>query len=72
MGIETYSEETLNEDFLTVTQLAQLLQVPKSWVYGQTMKKGHGAIPRIKFGKYLRFLRSDIEKWIEEQRDTSI
>lgn len=72
MAIETRFEETLNEEFLTVTQLAELLQVPNSWIYGQTMKKGPSAIPRIRLGKYLRFSLSEVLEWIEKQQDTSV
>ena len=44
----------MNEKFLTVDQLAELLQVKRSWIYGLTMR-GQEGIPHRKFGKYLRF-----------------
>ncbi len=47
---------------LTPVQLAALLDVPKGWVYEQVSL---GGIPYFKTGKYLRFKRTAIEKWIE-------
>jgi excisionase family DNA binding protein len=47
---------------LTPDQLADLLGVSKSWVYEQAALK---AIPYHKFGKYLRFRRSAIDRWID-------
>ena len=54
-----------NSDYLTLDQLCSLLQVPRTWVYRQTRER---AIPFIKLGKYLRFNRSQVLKWVEEQR----
>jgi excisionase family DNA binding protein len=47
---------------LTPDQLAGLLGVSKGWVYEQAALK---AIPYHKLGKYLRFRRSEIGKWID-------
>ena len=49
------------KDLITPDQLCDLLQVDKTWVYRQTRE---GTIPFIKMGKYLRFQRSNIEKWL--------
>jgi len=49
---------------LSPVQLAALLGVPKGWVYERVSL---GEIPHFKAGKYLRFRRSVIEKWIESQ-----
>ncbi len=42
------------ERFVTITELAKILQVPVSWIYQRT-RLGQTAIPHIKFGKYVRF-----------------
>jgi len=50
--------------FLTVEELAELLQVPKSWIYDRTYRD---AIPHLKIGKLLRFDEQKILEWLEEQ-----
>lgn len=47
---------------LSPDQLAGLLGVSKGWVYEQAALK---AIPYHKLGKYLRFRRLEIDKWID-------
>jgi excisionase family DNA binding protein len=44
--------------------LAQYLRVDVSWIYKQV---GLGGIPFFKAGKYTRFKKSAIDKWIERQ-----
>lgn len=51
--------------YLTVNEVAQLLQVPKSWVYDRTRD---GRIPCLKVGKYVRFDRVQIDAWLREQQ----
>lgn len=48
----------------TPETLAEYLQVDTSWVYKQVSYK---AIPYFKTGKYTRFKKSVIDKWIETQ-----
>jgi len=57
----------MSEQYLTVEELAQKLRVPKSWVYSQTRKTGAGSLPRVKFGKYLRFEWNSIQQWAQER-----
>lgn len=47
---------------LSPDQLADLLGVSKGWVYEQAALK---AIPYHKLGKYLRFRRSAIDRWVD-------
>lgn len=47
------------QELLTVEDLAELLQVTPSWVYEHKSQ-----IPHIKLGKYLRFPKPEIERWI--------
>ena len=44
---------------MTVEDLAVLLNVTPSWVYEHKRD-----IPHIKLGKYLRFPRAEIDRWI--------
>ena len=48
----------------TVESLAEYLQVDVSWVYKSVSTK---SIPYIKIGKYTRFKKSVIDKWVETQ-----
>lgn len=48
----------------TPETLAQYLQVDTSWVYKQVSLK---TIPYFKSGKYTRFKKHVIDKWIEAQ-----
>ena len=49
---------------LTVKQLCEYLQVTKQWVYERASL---GEIPVTRAGKYLRFRKSAIERWLESQ-----
>jgi len=42
-------------ELLTVQQVAELLQVPVSWVYGRLRKRSLEKLPRYRLGKYWRF-----------------
>lgn len=46
-----------NDDLLSVSQIAKVLQVPKSWIYQATSKK---TIPFVKIGKYVRFDKEEV------------
>jgi len=52
------------DDILTPEQLAEYLQVRKQWVYERVSL---GEIPHAKVGKYLRFRKTAIQKWIESK-----
>ncbi len=54
--------------YLTVGDLALLLNVSKSKIYGLTRKEGSNSIPRIKIGKYVRFEPVEIKKWLDSHR----
>jgi excisionase family DNA binding protein len=57
-----------DEQLLTVEQVADLLHVPVSWVYGRTRKRSVERLPGIRLGKYWRFRENEIHDWIESQR----
>jgi excisionase family DNA binding protein len=46
-------------------QAAKLFSVRPSWV-ADAARGGH--LPCVRIGKHVRFLRSDLERWVGEQR----
>ena len=48
---------------LTAAEVAELLGVPKSWVYEQSRR---GRIPTVTLGRYRRYRREAIERWVAE------
>jgi excisionase family DNA binding protein len=61
-----------NVDLATVSQIAEFLQVPNSWVYERTRRRGVERIPHFKLGKYLRFSRCEVLEWVHRQRGNSL
>jgi excisionase family DNA binding protein len=55
-------------ELLTVQQVAELLQVPVSWVYGRLGKRSLERLPGHRLGKYWRFNREEILEWVARQR----
>jgi len=49
---------------LTVQEVAELLRVPVSWVYGRTRKRSLERLPGYRLGKYWRFREDEIRAWI--------
>ncbi|MFN3467533.1 MAG: helix-turn-helix domain-containing protein, partial [Candidatus Brocadiales bacterium] len=49
--------------FLTVETLAQYLNVKKTWVYERVHLK---EIPHYKAGRFPRFKKADIDRWLQE------
>lgn len=57
----------LMRELMKPQDVAKILQVAVSWVY----QNQHSIPGRMKIGKYLRFKRAEIEKWLDggyEQR----
>jgi len=59
-------------EILTPEQLAERLQVKRSWVYEQTRYRADirncDPLPFIKLGLYLRFDWKDVLAWLERQK----
>lgn len=51
------------ERLVTVPELAEHLQVPRSWVYGKVAAK---QIPHVHVGRYVRFRLSEVQAWLEQ------
>lgn len=61
-------------DILTPKQLAERLQVPKSWVFEQTRQRAKvrndKPLPCIRLGKYLRFSWVAVCEWMAAQSNS--
>jgi excisionase family DNA binding protein len=55
----------MNEQLITISELAEELRVPRSFIYSRTRQKSSDAIPVIRVGKYLRFRLSEVLEWLE-------
>jgi len=64
----TVGERTENGQLLSVHDVANLLQVPVSWVYGHTRDRCPDRIPGFRLGKYWRFDEADVLAWIRRRR----
>jgi excisionase family DNA binding protein len=47
---------------LDANEVAQILRVPRSWVYSHLSE-----LPTIRLGRYVRFRRSAIERFLEQR-----
>ena len=59
----------MNQNFLSVDDLAERLNVPKSWVYSRTREKGPDVMPCMRCGKYVRFCLDDVLDWLKKQNE---
>jgi excisionase family DNA binding protein len=55
-------------DLLTIKEVAELLRVPVSWVYGRTRRRSIDRIPGFRIGKCWRFQENEVLAWVERQR----
>jgi excisionase family DNA binding protein len=49
---------------LTPQEVADLLQVRRSWVYDAARRD---VIPHVRLGRYVRFRKESLEAWLAEQ-----
>jgi excisionase family DNA binding protein len=47
---------------LDAGEVAQILRVPRSWIYSHLKE-----LPVIRLGRYVRFRRSEIERFLEKR-----
>ncbi len=57
----------MNQNLLTIDELAKELKVPKSWIYSRTRMAGENSIPKLKVGKYLRFNLEEVLAWVRKE-----
>ena len=53
---------TDDDKLLTAGEVADLIRVTRAWVYAETRRN---AIPHLRLGRYVRYRRSAIEKWMQ-------
>ena len=53
-----------NDTIFNLKELSEYIKLPKSWIYRQTSER---TIPFIKAGRYVRFKKYEIDKWLEEK-----
>ncbi len=52
----------IDGNLLTADEVAGILRVPRSWVYSHLTE-----LPTIRLGRYVRFKRSDVDRFLEER-----
>ena len=52
----------MSERLLDAREVAEWLAVPVSWVRESTRS---GACPHVRLGRYVRFERGEVERWLE-------
>jgi excisionase family DNA binding protein len=57
---------------LTVGEVAEMLHVPVSWVYGRMRKRSSERLPGYRLGKYWRFREAEVLAWVELHRGTYV
>jgi excisionase family DNA binding protein len=50
---------------LDVHEVAELLHVPVSWVYGRMRKRSLERLPGYRLGKYWRFRKDEVLAWVD-------
>jgi excisionase family DNA binding protein len=66
--IATGTEAKNQKHLLTIHEVAELLQVPVSWVYEHTRRRCTDRIPGFRLGKYWRFTEEDLTAWLAAKR----
>jgi len=64
LKILIFHQDYNNNQLMTVEQLADYLHVEKHWIYQHVHAQD---IPYVKVGAKLRFLKSEIDKWIKKR-----
>jgi excisionase family DNA binding protein len=62
-------EVFMYQKFETIDELAERWKIKKSWLYSKTRDTSEGRIPRVKIGKYLRFVPEEVDEWIKQQNE---
>ena len=61
----------MSPKLIGVSELAEALSVPPSWIYSRTRIKGDGQIPHFRCGKYVRFDIDSVMAWLEKEGETA-
>jgi predicted DNA-binding transcriptional regulator AlpA len=52
-----------------IDDLEERTGLPKSWWYARSRETGPGSVPRVKAGKYLLFIPSEVDEWLKKQNE---
>lgn len=69
--VATGGQKRHSGPLLTIKEVAELLRVPVSWVYGRTRKRALDRLPGYRLGKYWRFSEAEVLAWVKCQRGGS-
>jgi excisionase family DNA binding protein len=61
--VEPVDQHRDDEPLLTAVEVASVLRVTTDWVYAESRRNG---LPHVRLGRYVRFRRSAIERWLDE------
>ncbi|WP_445152802.1 helix-turn-helix domain-containing protein [Baekduia sp. Peel2402] len=62
-GRRREQQEQDQEALMTADEVASLMQVTSAWVYAESRR---GALPHVRLGRYVRFRRSAINRWLDD------
>ncbi|WP_414642261.1 helix-turn-helix domain-containing protein [Baekduia sp.] len=63
--VDTADRPHDSEPLLTADEVASFMRVTRSWVYAETRRD---ALPHVRLGRYVRYRRSAIERWLDESQ----
>jgi len=58
----------IDDPVWTVDDVCAAFKIPKTKLYSLTMQTGEGTLPRFKIGRDLRFKKSEVTEWFNQQR----
>lgn len=62
-------QKNTENDYLTIEELCELTKLKKSTIYA---KRSRRELPAYKFGRELRFKRSEVDAWIRSKQLTCL
>jgi excisionase family DNA binding protein len=65
-AVRMTNREDKPERLMSVTEVAEWLQVSKAWVVAHANGQRRPALMRVKVGKCVRFRREDVDRFIKE------
>jgi excisionase family DNA binding protein len=66
--VESEHTNTSDSQLLTIREVAALLKVPVSWVYGHLRTRSVDRMPAYRLGKYWRFRAEEVLAWVARHR----
>ncbi len=55
--------------FLKIEELAEILKVPKSWIYDRTRRSKWNRFPVLRVGKHMRFRLPEVLEWLRNSEE---